>query len=85
MENNLRKELKILAELILDTQNEPDLDSLLNQSRMLYEKCIVLQHLNVEESATNEVLEEPVSIDETPIEPEPLQIFKELKNQTVRE
>lgn len=63
MKNNLRIELKILAEQILDSQNEADLDSLLNQSRMLYEKCIVLQHLNSEE-IENTVTQDELDADE---------------------
>lgn len=83
MDNNLRKELKILAERILDTENELDLDSLLSQSRLLYEKCIVLQHLNSEETVMNEALDESDSIDE--IQDTPSQIFEELESENVAE
>jgi hypothetical protein len=83
MENNLRKELKILAERILDNQNEFDLEFLLDQSRMLYEKCIVLQHLNSEEAIRTVSLDKPDSIEETPETPP--QIFEELKFEKLSE
>jgi len=56
MEHLLRKELKILAELILDDQHEHDLESLLNTSREIYEKYVILQHLEHKEKS-NEALE----------------------------
>ena len=83
MENNLRKELKILAERILDNQNEFDLEFLLDQSRMLYEKCIVLQHLNSEEAIRTVSLDKPDLIEETPETPP--QIFEELKFEKLSE
>lgn len=83
MENNLRKELKILAERILDNQNEFDLEFLLDQSRMLYEKCIVLQHLNSEEAISTVSLDESESTEETPDTPP--QIFEELKFEKLSE
>ena len=49
MEHILRKELKMLAELILDDQREHDLESLLNTSREIYEKYVILMHLEQEE------------------------------------
>lgn len=81
MENNLRKELRILAERILDKQDDLDLDSLLNQSRMLYEKCIVLQHMDLEASQIPAVHEKVDPIDETPVEPP--KMFEELEFEKV--
>ena len=83
MENNLRKELRILAEQILDKQDDLDLESLLNQSRMLYEKCIVLQHMDLEESQIPTVREKEDLIDETPVETP--KIFEELEFEKVSE
>ena len=57
MENNLRKELKILAEQILNEQKELDFKALLDQTREIYEKCVLLNHLNKENDTTLEVLE----------------------------
>jgi hypothetical protein len=51
MEHILREKLKILAELILDDQHEHDLESLLNTSREIYEKYVILQHLEKEEKS----------------------------------
>lgn len=45
MDTNLKKELKIIAERILDTQFEEDIPSLLDQSREIYEKLLVLHHM----------------------------------------
>ena len=83
MENNLRKELRILAERILDNKDDLDLDSLLNQSRLLYEKCIVLQHMGLEDSQMTAVDEKPDLIDDTPVEPP--KIFEELEFEKVSE
>ena len=57
MENNLRKELKILAEQILNEQKELDFKALLDQTREIYEKCVLLNHLNQENDTTLGVLE----------------------------
>jgi len=57
MENNLRKELKILAEQILNEQKELDFKALLDQTREIYEKCVVLNHLNNEDKTTVEDLD----------------------------
>ena len=51
MEHILREKLKILAEFILDDQHEHDLQSLLNTSREIYEKYVILQHLEEEEKS----------------------------------
>ncbi len=45
MDTNLQKELKILAERILEAQLEEDIVSLLDQSRDIYEKLLVLNHM----------------------------------------
>jgi hypothetical protein len=72
MENNLRKELKILAEQILNEQKELDFKALLNQTREIYEKCVLLNHLNnedkttVEEHANIDQIEAPY-VEQTPI------------------
>ena len=57
MENNLRKELKILAEQILNEQKELDFKALLDQTREIYEKCILLNHLNKKDDTTVEALD----------------------------
>ena len=45
MLSNLIKELKALAESILDENKTHDLESSLEQSRELYEKLLILRHL----------------------------------------
>ena len=77
MENNLRKELKILAEQILNEQNELDFKALLNQTREIYEKCLVLNHLNNEEKTTEEEGGNFDQIEEPYVEQ--VQIIEELK------
>lgn len=87
MENNLRKELKILAEQILGNPNELDLEALLNQSRLLYEKCIVMQHMNREETRMDETHEESIPKEEPKVETEAkkIEILEELKFEKVSE
>ncbi len=68
MENNLRKELKILAEQILNEEKELDFNDLLNQTRELYEKCVVLNHLNNEDKTTVEELDAFDPIEEPYVE-----------------
>jgi len=77
MENNLRKELKILAEQILNEEKELDFKALINQTREIYEKCVVLNHLNNEGMTTMEVLNDFDQIEEPIVEK--VQIIEELK------
>jgi len=76
MENNLRKELKILAEQILNEQKELDFKALLDQTREIYEKCVLLNHLNKEDHTTLEVLENFDKREEPQVEQE--QIIEEV-------
>ena len=77
MENNLRKELKILAEQILNEQKELDFKALLDQTRNIYEKCVVLNHLNNEDKTTVEALDNSDEIEGPYVEQ--AQITEELK------
>ena len=77
MENNLRKELKILAEQILNEQKELDFRALLDQTREIYEKCVVLNHLNKEDKTTSEELDNFDQIETPHVEQE--QIIEEVK------
>ena len=76
MENNLRKELKILAEQILNEQNELDFKALLDQTREIYEKCVLLNHLNKENDTVVEALENFDKREELHVEQE--QIIEEV-------
>jgi hypothetical protein len=66
MDTNLKKELKILAERILGAQLEEDLDSLLNQSREIYEKLLVLHHMEKDQLENGQGLKEKVETDPVP-------------------
>ena len=77
MENNLRKELKILAEQILNEQKELDFKALLDQSREIYEKCVVLNHLNNEDKTIVEELDSFDKMEEPYVEQ--VQIIEEVK------
>jgi len=77
MENNLRKELKILAEQILNEEKELDFNALLDQTREIYEKCVLLNHLNNEDKTTVEELDEFDQIEEPYVEQ--AQIIEEVK------
>ena len=77
MENNLRKELKILAEQILNEEKELDFKALINQTREIYEKCVVLNHLNNEHMTTEEELNDFDQIEESDVEQ--VQVIEELK------
>lgn len=78
MDTNLKKELKIIAEKILDTQFEEDIHSLLDQSREIYEKLLVLHHMekdqglkeNVEAHSDDHVAFHDVEEDDTDFAPE---------------
>ncbi len=77
MENNLRKELKILAEQLLNDEKELDFKALINQTREIYEKCVVLNHLNNEHMTTVEELNDFDQIEESDVEQ--VQVIEELK------
>ncbi len=77
MENNLRKELKILAEQILNEEKELDFKALINQTREIYEKCVVLNHLNNEDMPTVGELNDFDQIEESDVEQ--VQVIEELK------
>jgi len=94
MPNNLIEELRILAESILKEGQGSDLESKLNQARDLYEKLLILDHLEKETKQGNlpqEVEEEVEAEIEAEIEldieiPEPVveefvkeEVQKELK------
>ena len=90
MLNNLIEELRILAESILKEEQGSDLESKLNQARNLYEKLLILDHLEKETKEDNlpqEVEEEIEPEIELKIEiPEPIveefvkeEVQKELK------
>ncbi len=53
MLNNLIEELRILAESILKEEQGSDLESKLNQARNLYEKLLILDHLEKETKKDN--------------------------------
>ena len=53
MLNNLIEELRILAESILKEEQGSDLESKLNQARDLYEKLLILDHLEKETKENN--------------------------------
>jgi hypothetical protein len=53
MLNNLIEELRILAESILKEEQGSDLESKLNQARDLYEKLLILDHLEKETKEDN--------------------------------
>ena len=55
MDTNLKKELKIIAERILDKQFEEDIRSLLDQSREIYEKLLVLHHMEKDQGLKENV------------------------------
>jgi len=76
MENNLRKELKILAEQILNEQKELDFKALLDQTREIYEKCVLLNHLNKKDDTTAEALDNFDKREEPHVEQE--QIIEEV-------
>ena len=76
MENNLRKELKILAEQILNEQKELDFKALLDQTREIYEKCVLLNHLNNKDDTTSEALDNFDKREEPHVEQE--QIIEEV-------
>ncbi len=87
MLNNLIEELKVLAENILKEEQTNDMASRLGQARELYERLLVLKHLQ-EQEEQNQVLEteEPVKlqIEQTPevqesvddVSPEPEKVNK---------
>ncbi len=53
MLNNLIEELRIIAESILKEEQGSDLESKLNQARNLYEKLLILDHLEKETKEDN--------------------------------
>ena len=59
MDTNLQKELKILAERILQGQFEGDIGSLLDQSRDIYEKLLVLNYMEKDQTLGEKVESEP--------------------------
>lgn len=87
MLNNLIEELRILAESILKEEQGSDLESKLNQARDLYEKLLILDHLEKETKEDNlpqEVEEEIEPEIELNIEiPEP--VVEEVVKEEVQE
>ncbi len=87
MLNNLIEELRILAESILKEEQGSDLESKLNQARNLYEKLLILDHLEKETKKDNlpqEVEEEIEPEIELNIEiPEP--VVEEVVKEVVQE
>ena len=59
MDTNLKKELKILAERILQGQFQGDIGSLLDQSRDIYEKLLVLNYMEKDQTLGEKVESEP--------------------------
>lgn len=62
MLSNLIKELKALAESILEENEAHDLETRLEQSRELYEKLLILRHFEKEEALVNPVEDEIVEV-----------------------
>ncbi len=87
MLNNLIEELRILAESILKEEQGSDLESKLNQARDLYEKLLILDHLEKEtkeENLPQEIEEEIEPEIELNIEiPEP--VVEEVVKEEVQE
>ena len=90
MLNNLIEELRILAESILKEEQGSDLESKLNQARNLYEKLLILDHLEKETKKDNlpqEVEEEIEPEIELNIEiPEPVvvEVVKEVVQEELK-
>ena len=74
MLSNLIKELKALAESILEENEAQDLEARFEQSRELYEKLLILRHLEREETLVNPIQDEIVEDSNVkPIEAEVIQ------------
>ena len=91
MLSNLIKELKALAESILDENETYDLESGLEQSRELYEKLLILRHLENQNettiSAEKDKSKEPI-VEETveePVQDEIVDLTEELPLEIIKE
>lgn len=82
MLTNLIKELKVLAETILEEDQSNDLESRLIQSRQLYEKLLVMNHLT-KDKAISEIVE--IDIAEEVIEEKSVETLEEVKPEVIVE
>jgi len=70
MRNNLIKELKTLAELILREETAPSDKATLDQARSLYEKLLIIQHVQNESERAEPLHEEENESTQMNFEPE---------------